>query len=465
MDKLYLYNTLSRRKEEFKPLKGKTVSLYTCGPTVYDFAHIGNLRTYIFEDILKRVLLYNGYKVKHIENITDVGHLVSDADEGEDKMMKALRREGLTPSEQSLLKLAHKYTLAFKRDINLLNILPPKHWTKATDHIQEIVKLIKEIEKNGYTYQTADGVYFDTAKLKDYGKMANLDQAQLQAGARVEVNKSKKNPNDFALWIKAIGENQNHVMQWPSPWGVGFPGWHVECSAMSMKYLGRHFDIHCGGIDHIPVHHTNEIAQNEAAVGKKTVNYWLHGEFLNLDSGRMGKSVGNFVTLQTVISQGYETLAFRYLCLQTHYRQKLVFSWPAVKSAQNALQNLQEIIVEYDKAQVGCAEYEEKFNLAINDDLNIPKALAVVWDLINDSTLPSGAKKKSLVKFDEVLGLNLAKIIKEEVPAEVTALAQDRQKAREDKNFKQADLWRQKIEELGYRVEDTPLGFILKKKR
>jgi len=464
MPKLFLYNTLTRRKEVFKPLKGKTVGLYTCGPTVYDFAHIGNLRTYLFEDVLKRTLLYNGYRVKHIENITDVGHLVSDADEGEDKMMKALKREGLTSTKQSLLKLADRYTAAFKHDLTLLNILPPGTWVKATDHVKAMVALIKRIEKNGYTYETGDGLYFNTAKLKDYGRLARLDSAGLKAGARVAMG-SKKNPTDFALWIKAVEGNQHHVMQWPSPWGKGFPGWHIECSAMSLKYLGERFDIHCGGVDHIAVHHSKEIAQNEAATGKQRVNVWCHGEFLTIDQGRMGKSEGNFITLQTVVDRGFEPAAFRYLTLQTHYRQRLTFSWEALRAAANALQNLQEKISGHEKPKVGCAEYEEKFLNALNDDLNAPQALAVTWDLAKNQKFPLSAKKQTLLKFDRVLGLGLAQTETKagRVPVEVTQLAEQRQQLRAAKAWAKADELRREIERQGYTVEDTAEGFSIKK--
>ncbi len=464
MTEINLYNTLTRKKEDFKPLRGKTVGLYTCGPTVYNYAHLGNLRTYIFEDILKRVLVFNGYKVKHIENITDVGHLVSDADEGEDKMMKALKREGLEPNVKSLLKLAAKYTDAFKHDIKLLNISEPDQWTKATDHVKEMINLIKRIAENGYTYETPDGVYFDTTKMKNYGALAGLNEAGLKAGARVNMG-SKKNHTDFALWIKAVGQNKNHIMQWPSPWGKGFPGWHIECSAMSMKYLGEHFDIHCGGIDHIPVHHTNEIAQNEGATNHQTVEWWCHGEFLVVDSGRMGKSEGNFITMQTLVDKGFEPLAYRYLNLQTHYRQKLIFSWDALRGAENALFKLWEIVADYGQPKVGCAEYEAKFTAVVNDDLNMPKALAIVWDLIKDDQYPASAKKRTILKFDEILGLNLAKAKKLKVPAAIIKLAEARQEARKAKDWDKSDKLRDEIAGQGYTIDDTPGGFVVKPKK
>lgn len=461
MEKLYLYNTLTRKKEVFKPIKGKKVGFYACGPTVYNFAHIGNLRTYIFEDVLKRVLIYNKYKVNHIENITDVGHLASDADEGEDKMMQALKREGLKADEKSLLKLADKYTKAFKHDISALNISEPDKWTKATDHVKDMIKLNQKIEKNGYTYETEDGLYFDTTKLKDYGKLAGLDKVDLRAGARVDMG-TKKSPTDFALWIKAVGENKNHVMVWNSPWGKGFPGWHIECSAMSMKYLGEHFDIHAGGIDHIPVHHTNEIAQNEGATGKQSVNFWLHGEFLVLDKAKMAKSAGNFITLQTILDKSFDPLAYRYLNLQTHYRQKLNFSWLALEAAQNALVELRnQIRLLSGKGKV-IKNYQEKFVKVINDDLNMPKVLALIWDLLK-SKEQAGDKLKTILEFDQVLGLGLDEI--EDIPKEVQELAQERQEARENKDFAKADELRKMIEEKCCVVEDTGDGFVIKIKK
>ncbi|NUM25210.1 MAG: cysteine--tRNA ligase [Candidatus Buchananbacteria bacterium] len=465
MENLKLFNTLVRKKQDFKPLKNRTVGLYTCGPTVYDYAHIGNLRTYIFEDILKRVLVYNGYKVNHIENITDVGHLVSDADEGEDKMMKALRRENLDFTAKSLLKLAAKYTEAFRHDIKLLNISEPDKWTKATDHVEEMIKLIQRIEKNGYTYETADGIYFDTSKLENYGELAGLEKVDLKAGVRVAMGE-KKNPTDFALWIKAVGENKNHVMVWPSPWGTGFPGWHIECSAMSMKYLGEHFDIHCGGIDHVPVHHTNEIAQNEGATKKKSVEFWCHGEFLVIDSARMGKSEGNFITLQTLIDKDFEPLAYRYLCLQAHYRQKLNFSWESLQAAENALLKLWETVVDYGKvAKTGCAEYEKRFLEVVNDDLNMPKALAIVWELVKDKDFSDGAKKCTLLKFDTVLGLGLQQAKKQLIPEHIRAVAEEREAARAAKDWVKADNLRKQIEQDGYIIADTAQGFIIKTKK
>jgi cysteinyl-tRNA synthetase len=455
---LKLFNTLTRQKEIFKPIRKKLVGLYTCGPTVYNYAHIGNLRTYIFEDILKRVLLYNGYRVKHVMNITDVGHLVSDADTGEDKIEKAARETGRTPKE-----IAEFYTEAFKRNLKDLNIIEPNIWCKATDHIKEQIELIKKLEKNGFTYRIEDGIYFDTSKLKDYGKLIGGDLSSLKLKARIEPVEGKRNPTDFALW-KFSPKDKKRLQEWPSPWGVGFPGWHIECAAMSIKYLGIPFDIHCGGIDHIPIHHTNEIAEAEAAYGKKFVNYWIHGEFLLLDKEKMAKSAGEFITLDTLIKKGFKPIAFRYLCLTTHYRSQLNFSWQSLEAAQNALNHLYQIIGTYKKPTKVNSFYEKKFLEAINDDLDMPKAIAVVWDLIKSNLSPS-VKLATLFKFDKVLGLKLKenwKIYKK-IPKSVLKLVQKREIARKKQDFKKADQLRDKIKEKGYLIEDTPEGPLIKK--
>ena len=337
---LKFYNTLSKKKKVFKPLKDKKVGLYTCGPTVYLYAHIGNLRTYIFEDILKRVLLYNGYKVKHIMNITDVGHLTSDADTGEDKIELKAKKE-----RKTAWQIADFYTKAFKRDLKFLNIKEPDFWVKATKTIEGQIKLIKILEKKGFTYKISDGIYFDSSKLKTYGKLRGKQRIKIKPGARIEMVPGKKNPTDFALW-KFTPPGIKRQMEWDSPWNRGFPGWHTECVVMSIKYLGIPFDIHCGGVDHILIHHTNEIAQGEAAFGKILAKYWLHGEFLVLKEGRMGKSEGNIVILEDLIKKGFNSLAYRYLCLGAHYRSKLTFSWEGLEASQNALDNLRQKILE-----------------------------------------------------------------------------------------------------------------------
>lgn len=454
---LILYNTLSRTKEQFTPPRPDVVGLYTCGPTVYAAPHLGNLRTYLFEDVLKRVLLSNGYHPKHVMNITDVGHLTSDADEGEDKMEKGARREGKTVWE-----IAEYYTAMFRANLKALNILEPDVWCKATDHIGEQVALIQQLEDKGFTYQTSDGIYFDTAKLKDYGKLARLDAKGLREGARVEANPEKKNATDFALWkFSSPASGQKRQMEWSSPWGIGFPGWHIECSAMAIKYLGETFDIHCGGIDHIPVHHTNEIAQSEAATGKRFVRYWLHGEFLVTDEKRMGKSEGNLLTLDWLESQGLSPLAYRYFCLGTHYRKPLNFSLEAVRGAAKALATLQDKVATMGQASIGCAEYEQRFRDAVDDDLNAPQALGIVWELMK-SDYPDHAKKQSLLKFDEVLGLGLKDVPPLTIPEDILNLAADRESARAAKDWVRADALRKEIAQLGYAIDDTELGPTIK---
>lgn len=450
------YNTLTRKKETFKPLKENKVGLYTCGPTVYNYAHLGNLRAYVFADTLKRVLKYNGYRVKHVINITDVGHLTSDADSGEDKMVKALKREGRELNEESMKQIAEFYARAFKKDIKNLNILKPDVWSKATDYVKEMIRMIKQIEKNGYAYEASDAVYFNTARLSDYGKLARLDFQRLQPGARVEINPEKRNPADFVLWFKAVGKNQNHVMQWNSPWGKGWPGWHIECSAMSTKHLGQPFDIHTGGIDHIPVHHTNEIAQAEASGKKPLANFWLHNEFLILDKEKMAKSDESFVTLSILTDKNFNPLAYRYLCLGAHYRSPLSFNWDTLQSAQNALNNLYQTIADYPKPEKIIKEVKENFKSAVNDDLDTPKALAIVWDLVKSSQ-PASDKMATLLDFDEILGLNLAKTKKEllKIPVSIKKLSRKREKLRRQKNWSAADQVRQEINKLGFQIEDT----------
>jgi cysteinyl-tRNA synthetase len=454
-----LYNTLSRKTEDFQPIKKGRANIYACGPTVYNYAHIGNLRTYIFEDILKRVLQYNNYKVQHIMNITDVGHLTSDGDQGEDKMEKGAIREGKTAWQ-----IAKFYTAAFKKDLKDLNILPPNKFPKATDNMKEQIDLIKKLEQKGFTYKTSDGIYFDTAKLKDYGKLAGLDKQQLKAGARVEMGE-KKNITDFALW-KFSPKGQKRQMEWKSPWGIGFPGWHIECSAMSAKYLGQPFDIHCGGIDHVSVHHTNEIAQSETANDKPLANYWLHGEFMLMGEDKMAKSANNFVTLETLKEKNISPLAYRYLLLQTHYRKQLNFSWEALQAAQNGLNHLYNIVRSWDKAGPSCSGCEEKFLEAINNDLDMPGALAIMWDLIKDPVYPGSAKKRTILKFDKVLGLGLANLKKQKIsiPTEIQTLVAERDGARFSKNWKKSDELRKQIEAEGYVVTDTPEGTKIEKK-
>jgi cysteinyl-tRNA synthetase len=447
---LKLYNTLTRKKEIFKPIERGKAGIYGCGPTVYWYQHIGNMRRYIFEDDLIRTLEYFGYKIKHIINITDVGHLTSDADEGEDKVEKAAKKEGKKAEE-----ITKQYFEAFKEDLFKLNIKEPDKWTWATKHIDEQINLVKELEKKDFTYRTHDGIYFDTSKLKNYGKLAKLDVQGLKAGKRIGLG-DKKNKTDFALWkfSERPGERQQ---EWNSPWGVGFPGWHIECSAMSMKYLGKQFDIHTGGIDHIPVHHTNEIAQSEAATGKKPwVKYWMHSHHLNLKEGKMSKSSGQILRLKNLEEKGFSPMEFKYLCLLTHYRKRIEFDFNLMTSAQQAYQHLKNIISGIKDDKKINQKYLEEFEKAMNDDLNTPKALQVLWKLARDGK--AEGKMQAIKKMEEVFGLNLLKKENVEMPDEVKNLFDEREKAREEKNWKKSDEIRDKIKSYGFIVEDTSEG-------
>ena len=459
---LSLYNTLERKKTEFVPLDPgrKSVKIYTCGPTVYNYAHIGNLRTYVFEDILKRTLRFNGFEVYHVMNITDVGHLTDDADDGEDKIEKGASREGT-----SVWEIAKKYTLAFQEDIRELNILFPDVWCKATDHIEEQIALVKRLEGKGITYRLDDGIYFNTELFPSYKDFARLDVEKIKAGARVEMVEGKKNATDFALWKFSPKTGARRQMEWDSPWGTGFPGWHIECSAMSMHYLGDQFDIHCGGIDHIPIHHTNEIAQVEAVTGKRWVSYWLHGEFLVVqapkeeEARRMGKSEGNFLTLQVLKDRGFLPLAYRYFILNAHYRKQLVFSEEAMRSAQNGFLNFQARTIELKesaetyrgkpgKKDVEKAKkYEIDFLSAIDDDLNTPEALALAWEMLHDKEFSPVVKWETLKKLDDVLGLNVEAMREPdfEIPADVQGLIEERQQARKEKDWKKSDEIRDRL--------------------
>ncbi len=447
---LKLYNTLSRRLEEFTPLNKEEVGLYTCGPTVYNFVHIGNLRTYIFEDILRRVLQYDGYVVKHVMNITDVGHLTDDADAGEDKMEKGARREGKTAWD-----IAAFYTEAFFTDTKALNILDANIICKATDHIPEQIAQVQALTDKELTYETSDGIYFDTTKLPDYGKLALLDKQELQAGVRVDMGE-KKNPHDFALW-KFTPAGESRQMEWEAFGRKGFPGWHIECSAMSMKYLGEQFDIHCGGIDHIPVHHTNEIAQAEGITGKiPWVKYWLHGEFLQISGGKMSKSDDNFITLKTVIEHTISPLAYRYFLLQAHYRKQLQFSWEALEGAEAGLNNLKKEIQKLDETGPDDAKAATEFKTAINDDLNMPSALALIWTYVKERSIG----KELISKFDEVLGLDLliSNITSVNITPEAQTLLEARATARDNKDWAESDRLRDELAKLGYTVKDSASG-------
>ncbi|HDP76808.1 MAG TPA: cysteine--tRNA ligase [Mesotoga infera] len=460
---ILLTNTMSRKKEVFKPLREGEVGLYTCGLTVYNFAHIGNLRAYVFADTLKRMFLFNGYKVNHVMNITDVGHLTGDEDEGEDKMEAGARREGKTVWE-----IVDFYTKAFFDDLKRLRIIFPTVTCRATRHVDDMIDMIRKIESNGYTYIAGGNVYFDTSKLSDYGKLARLKLDEDKMRSRVESDPYKRNPFDFVLWFTRY-KYDSHAMQWDSPWGRGFPGWHIECSAMSSKYLGERFDIHTGGIDHIPIHHTNEIAQSEAAFGHEWVNYWLHSEFLVIGEGeKMSKSLGNFITLQTLIDKGYDPAEYRYYLLGAHYKKQLAFTLEALDGAKSAMKRLATNIGELKGSEAPVSKPNSvllnEFYEAINDDLNTPRALAVLWKVVDSEDLRPGEKLSLINEFDRVLGLGLSEIETEVIPEEVEELADQRDQARKDMDWKKADELRKLISEKGYEVLDERDGYKIRKK-
>lgn len=445
---LRFYNTLSGRKEKFLPLKKTRVSFYACGPTVYDFAHLGNLRTYLFEDFLRRVLEFNGFRVKQVMNITDI----------DDKIIKRAKQK-----KTSIKKLSSFFTRCFFEDIQKLNIKPAAVYPRATDHIKEMIVLIKQLLNRGFAYQGKNkSIYFSIQKFKDYGRLSNLKQQSLKIGSRIEADEyNKENAQDFALW-KASKPNEPY---WPSPFGQGRPGWHIECSAMSMKHLGKTLDIHTGGVDNIFPHHENEIAQSETASGKKFVNFWLHAEHLLVNGQKMAKSLNNFYTLADLENRGISALAFRYLSLTSHYRAKLNFTWKAVQSAENSLDHLYSEIIRLrlqPLKKTPSRQAEEKqqkmFFQALNDDLNLPKALAVLWSVLQSPKLDSTQKIKLIKNFDKVLGLNLSKIKTPRLPIKIKRLIAGREKFRINQQFIQADNLRKKIESLGYKIEDTPRG-------
>ena len=464
MRPVYFHNTLTRRKQEFSPIRPGEVGMYTCGPTVYQCASIGNLRSYVFSDVLRRTLEYNGLRVTQVMNVTDVGHLVSDADEGEDKMMVSAAQERKSPWE-----IAAQYTRAFVKDAARLNIEPPTVFTPATHHIPEMIAMVQKLLDNGYAYETGDGIYFDISRFPEYGKLSGISLEDQLAGARVEVRGEKRHPADFALWKKAPEE---HIMQWESPWGMGYPGWHIECSAISRAYLGDQFDIHTGGVDHIPIHHENEIAQSQACTGKVPARFWMHGEFLQVDGGRMGKSLGNTYTLDDLAAKGFEPLSFRYFCFSAHYRSKLNFTWSALASAQNGLRSLRRLVQKsagLPEPEGAGKRYEEwlgRFSEAVSDDLNLPRAVAVLWDAARDDLGP-----KLLVlagEFDRVLALDLptgkaredeAAIEAPDLPDEVHRLLEERAAARQGKDWAKSDEIREKLRKMGYAVKDTKAGY------
>ena len=453
---LKLYNTLSREKEEFVSIEEGVVKIYTCGPTVYWFAHVGNFRAYVFADILRRVLSFDGFEVKHIINVTDVGHLTSDADEGDDKMESAAKKEGKTASEVS-----HFYFDAFREDFLKLNLTEPLKWTWATEHIEEQIDMIRTLEEKGFVYVTSDGVYFDSLKFGDYGKLSRKVTEDLEGGKRVDLG-GKKNKTDFALWKFSKPEDKRQ-QEWDSPWGVGFPGWHIECSAMAAKYLGKTFDIHTGGEDHIPVHHENEIAQSTCCFGVKPVNYWMHGAFLNIKGGKMSKSLGNIETIAELEKRGIDALAYRYFCLTASYRKPLTWSGDAIEGAQNSYKKLKNICLSLKDDSKVNEKYLARFAERIDDDLDMPGALAVLWELVrNEEAL---GKVGAVRRMDEVFGLGLLDREKIEVPEEVLALAEERDKARKEKDFARSDELRDFILEKGFAVRDGEDGFVLEKNK
>lgn len=460
---LYFYNTLTRKKEQFTPINKDEVRMYSCGPTVYKDATIGNMRTNIFQDVLRRVLKYNGYKIKHVMNITDVGHLVSDGDEGEDKMLKSAREEHKTP-----LEIAEHYTKLFFNDLKLLNIETPEIICKATEHIQEMLSYVEKLVENGYAYETSTAIYFDVSKLDKYPILSNHNVDEQKAGARVDVDPEKRNPYDFALWIKAP---ENHLMKWDSPWGPSYPGWHIECSAMGQKYLGEQFDIHTGGIDLIPTHHENEIAQSKGACGKVPANFWMHGEYLLIDGGKMSKSLGNVYLVKDFIERGYDPIVYKLFSYSCHYRNKLNFTWEGIEGAAKSLERLKQgykanLAGTDDVEEKEVQGFEEAFHKAINDDLNMPSAMSVVWEVVRfDKKSPKLAEL--LLKFDTILGLKIDEETKkeqEEIPQEILDLVEERKQARANKDWAKSDELRDLIQSKGYEIKDSKNGTEVKRK-
>jgi len=464
-----LYNTLTRNLETFKPLNSLNVSFYTCGPTVYDYTHIGHMRTYTNNDILKRALTYLGYKVNHVMNVTDVGHLTGDDDSGIDKLEK-----GATKSDKTVWEVVKFFTDNFFKTMDALNISRPDVTCKATDHIEEMIQLINRLKRNGYVYETKEAVYFDVMKFKNYGKLSRQKIEEKLQAVRKEINidTEKKHPVDFALWFKRIGRFADHTMHWPSPWGEGFPGWHIECSAMSMKYLGDSIDIHTGGIDHIPVHHENEIAQSEGATGKQFVKYWFHNNFLTVDGQKMSKSLGNFYTLSDIEKNKINPLSLRLLFLQSHYRQSLNFTWQSARASQEAFNRLKEIATNLKgpnsqrkklvKLSDKSIAYQQQFKNAIENDLQTAQAVAVMWDMIK-SDIDNEEKYFLLMDFDKIFGLNLDNINEEKIDANIIILAERRLEARKKRNFDQSDKLRIKIEKAGFKIEDKGNSYTIKK--
>jgi cysteinyl-tRNA synthetase len=462
MSELCLYNTRTRRKEPFVSLEPGRVRVYSCGPTVYSHQHLGNMRAYVFADLLKRTLRYFGWEVFDVVNITDVGHLTDDADAGEDKMEVAARRSGASAQE-----IAAKWTAVFQRDLEKLHVRSPHVWCKASEHIEEQIAMVRELESRGFTYRTSDGIYFDTSKDPHYGELARLSLDEQEVQGRIEGASEKRNPADFALWKLSPADGPRRQMEWDSPWGRGFPGWHLECSAMSTKYLGERFDIHTGGVDHIPVHHTNEIAQSENALGVRPwVQWWMHGAWLMFDREKMSKSKGRTVTLDDLEERGIEPLAFRYFLLGAHYRQQTHFSDEALEGARTAYRRLRRHAAELAHAsERGDGDTQEvlraRFREALADDMNTPKALAVVWEVVRSDALGSGRKWELLREFDDVLGLDLESAAHEpaeELDERLLARIHEREQARRDRDFALADRIRDELHAEGILIEDSAEG-------
>ena len=455
---LRFYNSLTRRKEEFHPHEDNLVKMYSCGPTVYSYPHIGNMRAYLFMDNIRRTLKYNGYRIDGVMNITDVGHLTSDADEGEDKMLVASKSENKSPWE-----IAKFYTDIFMQDVKKLNIDLPEHICPATNVIKEIIEFVKGLLDKGYAYQTSKGIYFDISKFGGYGQLG-MDVNKKMAGARIEVDGEKRHPADFALWIKAPKE---HIMQWQSPWGMGYPGWHIECSTIGKKYLGEYIDIHTGGVDHKTIHHENEIAQSDCLEGHKVVHFWMHLEFLQIDGGKMSKSLHNVFTLEDLENNGFSAEDFRYFYFMAHYSKQQNFTYDSLMSARNSLRNFKQAVSEHKNgenrlSQETKTQYQEEFLSAINDDLNMPVALAVCQKLLKENK--SHDVYELIMKFNEILGLDLENIDqKQDLPEEVKKLAEERWKAKLNKDYARADNIRKELETLGYRVNDSKDGYELVK--
>lgn len=458
---LKFYNTLTKEKDIFTSIDPKEVRMYTCGPTVYNYTHIGNLRSFFFADLVRRTLQYEGYKVKQVMNITDIGHLSSDADSGEDKMTKGLLREGKELNLKNMRELAEFYTESFKKDLKVLNIEMPSGLYFASDYVKEDIELIQKLEEKGYTYQTSDGVYFNVAKMPDYGVLWAGKRDWNKEGARVTENSEKINPEDFALW------KTDNKIGFESPFGIGFPGWHIECSAMGLKFLGEQFDIHTGGIDLIPTHHTNEIAQSECATGKKPfVKFWMHSEFVDTGGEKMAKSAGNFLRIESLIKKNINPITYRFWLLMASYRTKVNFVWEALEGAETALKRLYALYLGLGNGatpkdgQVGHVheEYQNKFKEYIEDDLDTPRALALLWDVFKDGNMSDADKKATILDFDKVLGLGFEHLKEDIIPDEITKLAEDREQARKDKDFKKSDELRDKINSLGYEIKDTNIG-------